>query len=602
MFSQAPPSQCHPSGAVTNPSQSAGGIDREDLHQMTDAYRTPGQMNINAALHPSPLFVGNHVLPQPDDVFSRGLDTTKRPVEKYTPGSFPEFHDGRARLPSPHQSPDLGRDHHGQYPSHMHGSGQQTPAPLIRPAVPNYSSNSGSEPSSRSQSQVPSGGGSHEGFQQIYSAYHQQPATPRMDPYLQTHNTLEGQIQDLNSTIARLVADVARLNESNQHLSESIQRTCLINAQMSVTNDALTAQVNGLDEIVKTLQAESKKPQKKVTGKHISNDHPALKRLIQPMFCDLCGVESSMGRNKRTEALMKVKPLGNGHAYEMHQGEEGDKQGEEGGGKTWHPNWLGHVDEVVNAMFIKEIIDRVYNNEKCRRESPNLKAEVPDEDFNMRVIIQCMKDYFRNIHKQAMCRSDASKAQKAEQKKEHGRQRARRAAVTKSRRATAVIYEKETGREGVVAMIDTDFASDVLSYSEDDLSEDTLTRWAKSGAGNSANMVVGLEWRSIDYVAFLRFLTLRQMKGNNRPTTADIDETSTIQPPKKCCKTAEGGTRSKRIVKKTFDISPEQMNDDAHLPKKTCRLKTWLQTAGGIAIWTWRCLREFRGSRDSGLH
>ncbi|KAG1856440.1 hypothetical protein F4604DRAFT_1931869 [Suillus subluteus] len=245
------------------------------------------------------------------------------------------------------------------------------------------------------------------------------------------------------------------------------------------------------------------------------------------------------------------------------QGEEGDKQGEEGGGKTWHPNWLGHVDEVVNAMFIKEIIERVYNNEKCRRESPNLKGEVPDEDFNMQVIIQCTKDYFRNIHKQAMCRSDASKAQKAEQKKEHGCQRARHAAVTKSRHATAVIYEKETGREGAVAMIDTDFASDVLSYSEDDLSEDTLTRRAKSGAGNSANMVVGLEWRSIDYVAFLRFLTLRQMRWNNRATTADIDETSTIQPPKKCRKTAEGGTRSKRIVKKTFDISPEQMNDDA---------------------------------------
>ncbi|KAG1838223.1 hypothetical protein F4604DRAFT_1998031 [Suillus subluteus] len=494
MFSQAPPSQRRPSGAVTNPSQSAGGIVREDLHQMTDAYRTPGQMNINAAaLHASPLFVGNHVLPQPDDIFSRGLDTTKRPVEQYTPGSFPELHDGRARLPSPHQSPDLGCDHHGQYTSHMHGGGQQTPAPLIRPAVPNYSSNSGSqrgetpyyghnshtpftgsEPSSRSQSQVPSGGGSsHEGFQQIYSAYRQQPATPRMDPYHHTHNTLEGQIQDLNSTVACLVADVARLNESNQHLSETVQRTCLINVQMSVTNDALTTQVNGLDEIVKTLQVESEKPQKKATGKHISNDHPALKRLIQPMFCDLCGIESSIGRNKRTEALMKVKPLGNGHAYEMHQGEEGDKQGEEGGGKTWHPNWLGHVDEVVNAMFIKEIIDRVYNNEKCRRESLNLKGEVPDEDFNMQVIIQCTKDYFRNIHKQAMCRSDASKAQKAEQKKEHGRQRARCAAVTKSRRATAVIYEKETGREGAVAMIDTDFASDVLSYSEDDLSEDT---------------------------------------------------------------------------------------------------------------------------------
>ncbi|KAG1893908.1 uncharacterized protein F5891DRAFT_1195833 [Suillus fuscotomentosus] len=312
---------------------------------------------------------------------------------------------------------------------------------------------------------------------------------------------------------------------------------------MSVTNDALTAQVNGLDGIVKTLQAESKKPQKKVMGKHISNDHPALKRLIQPMFCDLCGIESSMGRNKHTEALMKVKLLGNGHAYEMHQGEERD---EEGGGKTWHPNWLGHVDEAVNAMFIKEIIDHVYNNEKCHRESPNLKAEVPDKDFDMQVIMQCTKDYFRNIHKQAMCCSNTSKAQKAEQKKEHGRQRAHRAAVTKSRHATAVIYEKETGREGAVAMIDTDFASDILSYSEDDLSEDTLTRWMKSGAGNLANMVL-----------------TKYKSGNNKATTVDTDKINTIQPPKKHHKTAEGGTRLKRIVKKMFDISPEQMNEDA---------------------------------------
>ncbi|KAG2747600.1 hypothetical protein P692DRAFT_20819499 [Suillus brevipes Sb2] len=34
---------------------------------------------------------------------------------------------------------------------------------------------------------------------------------------------------------------------------------------------------------------------------------------------DLCGIESSMGRNKCAEVLMKVKPLGNGHAYEINR-------------------------------------------------------------------------------------------------------------------------------------------------------------------------------------------------------------------------------------------------------------------------------------------
>lgn len=45
-------------------------------------------------------------------------------------------------------------------------------------------------------------------------------------------------------------------------------------------------------------------------------------------------------------------------------------------------------------------------------------------------------------------------------------------------------------------MIDTDFASDILSYDEGDLSEDKLNQRAKSGAGKGANMAVGLEWRS----------------------------------------------------------------------------------------------------------
>jgi len=49
------------------------------------------------------------------------------------------------------------------------------------------------------------------------SAFRQRPAALRMDPYHRTPSTLEGQIQYLNSTVARLVSDVARLNESHKH-------------------------------------------------------------------------------------------------------------------------------------------------------------------------------------------------------------------------------------------------------------------------------------------------------------------------------------------------------------------------------------------------
>jgi hypothetical protein len=29
--------------------------------------------------------------------------------------------------------------------------------------------------------------------------------------------------------------------------------------------------------------------------------------------------------------------------------------------KMWHPHWLGHVGDDVNAEFIEEIINRVHN-------------------------------------------------------------------------------------------------------------------------------------------------------------------------------------------------------------------------------------------------
>jgi hypothetical protein len=48
----------------------------------------------------------------------------------------------------------------------------------------------------------------------------------------------------------------------------------------------------------------------------------------------------------------------------------------------------------------------------------------------MQVILQCAKDYFRNIHKQAMSRSDVDKAKKAQEKKDNIRHRTRRQTVS----------------------------------------------------------------------------------------------------------------------------------------------------------------------------
>lgn len=48
----------------------------------------------------------------------------------------------------------------------------------------------------------------------------------------------------------------------------------------------------------------------------------------------------------------------------------------------------------------------------------------------MQVIMQCTKDYFRNIHKQVLSRSDVGKAKKAQEKKDQIRQRTRRQTVS----------------------------------------------------------------------------------------------------------------------------------------------------------------------------
>ncbi|KAG1768568.1 hypothetical protein EV702DRAFT_1049956 [Suillus placidus] len=192
-----PSSQRRPSGAVTIPGENTGGYDQDSgQQQITEAYRRP-------APHPSPLFPGNHMLPQVDEFFSGSLQQ------------------------------DLG---------------QQKPALLMRGPqheTPYNGHNSltpftGSEPSSRSQSQAPSG--SREGgYQHIYSFRQPQQVAPlRMDPYQHVPNTLEDQVQDLNVTVARLVSEVARLTESNQHLLDISQRICLDNAQMSVAHEKLS--------------------------------------------------------------------------------------------------------------------------------------------------------------------------------------------------------------------------------------------------------------------------------------------------------------------------------------------------------------------------
>ncbi|KAF9221446.1 hypothetical protein BS17DRAFT_768723 [Gyrodon lividus] len=79
----------------------------------------------------------------------------------------------------------------------------------------------------------------------------------------------------------------------------------------------------------------------------------------------------------------------------------------EGGRKIWHPDWLGKVDNNLNAQFIQELAQQVWNNEEA-------------------------------------CCLVADK------------------------------YETESCNVGTVAMIDSEFGTNILSYTSGELNEDML--------------------------------------------------------------------------------------------------------------------------------
>jgi hypothetical protein len=56
-------------------------------------------------------------------------------------------------------------------------------------------------------------------------------------------------------------------------------------------------------------------------------------------------------------------------------------------------------------------VDTYIFSQSCHK-NPNLKAEVPDVDLDMKVMTQCTKCYFWNIQKQAMSDSDTFEVSK----------------------------------------------------------------------------------------------------------------------------------------------------------------------------------------------
>lgn len=133
----------------------------------------------------------------------------------------------------------------------------------------------------------------------------------------------------------------------------------------------------------------------------------------------------------------------------------------------------------------------------------------------MPAITDCVKTYWRNIHKQFLLRRDPEKYAKT---LDAVRLRGRRQGVricpyislgmlnnplqrTNTRRQAARDFCEGTGipLSDAMAMLDTDYASEAQTCGLDtDISDSTVDRRVKAGLGQAAKKVVGFEWRSPD--------------------------------------------------------------------------------------------------------
>ncbi|KAG2052953.1 hypothetical protein BDR06DRAFT_1009084 [Suillus hirtellus] len=342
-----------------------------------------------------------------------------------------------------------------------------------------------------------------------------------------SYNNLDTSVDhsSLNSTVAHLVSEVQNLKDVTQNMLFS-------NNELQQSNDSLKACIQVNEESIKEILKTNRK---KVGNRNISNSHAALKPIIHPYFFELCNIDPCLSKSKYMKLLGAVKPLGNGEPHKAVSTKI-----------VWDPNWLGNVDDDANALYIKEIINLVWENEKACHENPNAKHEITNEDYDLTII----------TNKQV----NDDTAAKALEHKDRLRQHSRHQAVTKSRRQAALIYETQSGNKGAVAMIDTDFASDILSYdSEGDLSADTLSRWERAKLTKLAFYVEGSKWRSVDYVAFLCWLSLCNMQKNEEHNEPDMDtaDDTTQLPANKCCR-----TNAQKHCKKVFDLVPAKMNDN----------------------------------------
>ncbi|KAI0282679.1 hypothetical protein BC826DRAFT_1110691 [Russula brevipes] len=372
---------------------------------------------------------------------------------------------------------------------------------------------------------------------------------PNADP---TH----GAIAQMASELKRMSTIVERLVDADK------ERTRML--------DDLLSCIEKLGDRVNTLEdaTEGGHPPKRMVASGGSNDHPSLKPVVHDLFYEMCGVDAKSSKGKCTTDLCSVRPLDNGEAFEL-----------VGGAKLWHPDWLGEMGKEINKEFVNAAMDLVWKNEESLRE--NGMGVITNVDYTKPAVVECVKIYWCNVHKQATLREDQERYHKTlDSSRLHGR----RQAHTRARRQAAKdnCIAKGISFSEAVAIIDTDFASEPRTCGSDtDASEDTANRRLKAGLGDGSKKSIGLEWRSPDYVTFLRWLSFKSANAK-----VGRDGQGAGEPATKRRRTTTGAAKG---FKKDFDPSPSQLSDRPPSSQKRQPLRSmvaswWLQSHPDVSV------------------
>ncbi|KIK79288.1 hypothetical protein PAXRUDRAFT_285169 [Paxillus rubicundulus Ve08.2h10] len=227
------------------------------------------------------------------------------------------------------------------------------------------------ESNPRAQSVGARGSTPMDDYQSIYSASSR--SSNQMNPYHHRSSSsfdcdpsLDSPL-GLNAMVTRVLAEVRSLHSKMGKQEEVIN-------ELRSASDSLASELKANRDAIEAIQKQtSTSSMAKEKAKGGSNDHPALKvssgfmikqrsvllreikPIIHPLFCDFCGIDRATAKKKRVRILaLNVKKLEDNTPFEI----------VEGGRKIWHPDWLGKVDDDLNAQFIHELAQRVWNNEE----------------------------------------------------------------------------------------------------------------------------------------------------------------------------------------------------------------------------------------------